>query len=732
MTKLLNKSLATLLSATLLMAPLGAQNSAPAPAAQPQEPGYTFKVSSEFVLVNVVARDKNGNLVRDLKREDFTVLEDGKPQRVSSFDVEKPDSMTAEAPEAGPTQTTVQGEVPKIMTSEKVSRESVRDRRLIVIFFDFTSMQPEEAERAIQAANDYVNKQMAPADLVSIVTLGDSMQVPQDFTADKTALLAALKRLSISEGEGFEAGDTGDSTDGSEDGTEYTVDDTEYNLFNTDRRLAAISSLAKALVNVEQKKSVLYFSGGMEKTGLENEAQLKAAVNAAVRANMALYTVDIRGLQALPPGGGANKASLRGTSAYSGAAVQRDLDSNFNSQETLTTLAADTGGKSFLDSNDFHQAFTKVQDDTSSYYVLGYRSTNNAMDGRYRHITVKLARRDLKIEFRHGYYGPRDYVHFTKEDREKQLQDEMMAQLPSTDLPIYLDTAFFRITNDKYFVPVSMVVPGAAIPFTQNGDKDKATMDIMGGVTEASTKFPIGAVRDTIKLAVESREAARKNIQYTTGFMLPPGKYHLKIVARENQSGKVGSFETGFTVPDLKKTQLKMSAVVLSTQRGPAGKQKQNPLAQGNTQLIQNLAHVFSADQQLTFYFEVYDPAKGKDAEGGAAGAASQRSDGGKQEAVKKGSIRLLTNIQFFSGKVKAYETPLMETLELNDPGRKAATFQLEVPLSKLRPGWYTCQVNVVDDAGGSFSYLRLPILVRAPHVSTSTTAEAQSPLRQR
>ncbi len=717
-TTLLTKSLATLLSTTLLLSPLTAQE--PTSAGDQQGSGYTFRVNSDLVLVNVVVRDKSGNLVRDLKQDDFTVLEDGKPQNVVSFDIEKPDTVVAEAPAGGPSQQVVQGEVPKMLSGGTVTREFVRDRRLIVIFFDLSSMQPEEIDRAVQAATDYVNKQMAPADLVSIVTLSDSMQVAQDFTTDHATLLKAMQRLSSVQGAGFEQGDTGDSSSGSETGAQYTVDDTEYNLFNTDRRLAAIASLAKALSGIEQKKSVLYFSGGMEKTGLENESQLRAAINTAVRANMALYTVDIRGLQALPPGGSADQASLRGTSAYSGRAVQSDLDSNFSSQETLTTLAADTGGKAFLDSNDFNKPFAKVQDDTSSYYVLGYRSTNKAMDGHYRKITVKLNRADLKLDFRRGYYGPRDFTHYTKEDRENQLQEELSAQLSSTDLPIYLDTAYFRMADNRFFVPVSIVVPGSAIPFVQNGDKDKATLDIIGSVNEAQTKFPIGAVRNTIKLSVESQQAARKNIQYTTGFLLPPGAYKLKIVTRENQTGKMGSFETSLTVPNLKKAPLKLSAVVLSTQRGPVGKQKQNPLAQGNTQLLPNLAHVFTPDQQLTFYFEVYEPAKQKRSD--EPGAPSSRSEGGK-----KGSIHLLTSIQFFTGKVKAYETPLVEATELNAADRKAATFQLEVPLSKLRPGWYTCQLNIIDDAGGTFAFPRMPILIRSAPSVAPVAADAQS-----
>ena len=348
-----------------------------------------------------------------------------------------------------------------------------------------------------------------------------------------------------------------------------------------------------------------------------------------------------------------------------------------------------------------------MQDDTSSYYVLGYRSTNKAMDGHYRRITVRLnTRNDLKLDFRRGYYGPRDFTHFTKEDREKQLQDELYVPALDDRSAIYLDTAFFRLADDKYYVPVSIVVPGSAIPFIQNGDKDKATLDIIGTVIETSSKYPIGSIRDTVKLAVESQQAARRNIQYSSGFMLAPGTYNLKIVARENQHGTIGSFETPLTVPNLKKAPLKMSAVVLSTQRGPVGKQKQNPLAQGNTQLIPNLAHVFTPDQQLTFYYEVYDPAKDKRTD--ARSARSSPSEGGKKVHPPADEHPVLQR------QSKTYETPLVETRELNAADRHAASFQLEVPLSKLRPGWYTCQINVVDDAGGTFLFPRMPVLIRA------------------
>src|ERR1700757_1849652 len=130
----------------------------------------------------------------------------------------------------------------------------------------------------------------------------------------------------------------------------------------------------------------------MDRTGIENQSELRAATNAAVRANMAIYTMDIRGLQAIVPGGEAQSASLRGTSPYSGRATQNALNSNFTTQETLVTLAADTGGKAFLDSNDFNQIFKRVQEDTATYYMLGYHSSNLARDGRFRRIVVQVRR----------------------------------------------------------------------------------------------------------------------------------------------------------------------------------------------------------------------------------------------------------------------------------------------------------------------------------------------------
>jgi VWFA-related protein len=677
-----------------------------------QQSDYTLHSESDVVLVNVTVRDKSGKFVPGLKPEDFTILEDNKPQKIVSFDVENVDAVPASnvaQAKALPAATGATTPATVDTSAQAASQLQFKDRRLIVLFFDLSAMEPDEIDHAVTSAEHYLDAQMAPADLVSIISLGSSLVVNQDFTSDRALLKKQLDVFSTGSGQGFEEGTTG-TTEGTPDtGQPFTADDTEYNIFNTDRRLEALRSVAEKLAYVQQKKSLIYFSSGMDRTGIENQSELRAAVNAAVRSNMAIYTMDMRGLQALVAGGEAQSASLRGVSAYSGQSTLNALNSNFTTQETLVTLASDTGGRAFLDSNDFSKIFTGVQQDTSTYYVLGYHSTNPARDGRYRRIAVKSSLPGVKIDYRRGYYAPADYRHATKDDKERQLEEELASELPATDLPLYLGIAYFRLEGNKFFVPISLVVPGSQIPFVRSSDRDKATLDVIGMVLD-NARHPLNRIRDTVKLAVStSADVQKKNVQYDTGMSLLSGKYHLKFVVRENQTGRMGSFETDIEVPELKTQPLKMSSVVLANQIQTTKVKKNtdlNPLVHDGSEIIPNITHVFSATQHLLLYYEVYDPAR-------PAIADAARDADSRRDKDDKNGIRLLTNVAFFQGKAKAYESSLVELTELNARERKAAVFQLDVPLTSLKPGFYTCQVNVIDDAGGHFLFPRLALLIR-------------------
>src|ERR1700724_3348630 len=198
----MNKALA--IAAAMLLA-LNASSQAPQQAQQPQ---YGLHVTSELVLVNVVVRDKKGNLVRDLKKEDFTLLEDGKHQTISTFDFENVDELAT----AGAAEATVAGTAPDgslLRPAEKAASLNARDRRLMLLFFDFSGMDPEQIDRSVDSAKKFIQDKMLPADMIALVSLSTNMHVDLDFTDDKKKVLATLAAYSSSQGQGYDLGAEG-------------------------------------------------------------------------------------------------------------------------------------------------------------------------------------------------------------------------------------------------------------------------------------------------------------------------------------------------------------------------------------------------------------------------------------------------------------------------------------------------------------------------------------------
>ena len=712
----MRRVVATVLVAGMAFSPAGM----PLPAVAQQQGGngtLTIKRNVVRVLTNVTVRDKKtGEVIKGLKQSDFQILEDKKAQKITTFDYQNVDEAVtlAEAGTVSGTSTTKKKTIADLVNNDFAAQpDELKDRRLIVMFFDLSSMQPEDVERAVDAAKDYINKQMAPADLAASVSLVSGLSMDQDFTNDKQALLAAVSKYDGTEGNGFASGSEGGGVDGSsDDSSSFVADDSEFNALNTDRQLYAIRTVCKSMEKVEQKKSMLYFSGGLSRQGIENQASIRAATNECVKSDTALYAVDTRGLQALNPVGDASSASIRGTSAYSGASMQSQLNSNFSSQETLGTLASDTGGKLFVDSNDFGPAFQQVQKDTEAYYIIGFEPTNSRQDGTYRHLSVSLLNHpEAKLDYREGYFAQADFQHAKGEDRELALMEQMRSDVPATDVQVFLQALYFRLADGKFYIPMSVVIPGSQINAATVKDKTKATIDFLGWVKDAQGIL-VGQQRQTVNLALDAnQQVQKKNVQYSTGFTLAPGKYHVKFVVRENQSGNMGSFETDVQVPDMKKPGLKLSSIVMSSQRQPDKDKKPiDPLVRDGEEWVPNVAHVFRQDQHLYFLYEVYSPA--------ADNGMSRSGQSAAPAAPAKGApppVRVLTSIEFLLGGVKVYETPMVEATAINIPERDAVGFQFDVPLAGLKPGTYVCQVNVIDDAGGNFSFPRMAMRVTPP-----------------
>jgi len=239
--------------ALLLAIPSLAQESAT------QNPGFVLRTESDLVLANVVVRDvKTGQVVLGLKQNDFTVMENGKPQQISSFDFESVDMAQPlnEATISGLAAST-RGKI----SSGGARPEDLRNHRLIVFFFDLTSMQPEDLDRSIEAAKEFLTHKMQAADLIALVSLDTELKVDQDFTSDKDLLVGKIGMYNGTEGSAFALGATANSNQ-VEDASGYTPDESEYNDINTDRELYALRAISKSLEQINQKKSLLYFSGG--------------------------------------------------------------------------------------------------------------------------------------------------------------------------------------------------------------------------------------------------------------------------------------------------------------------------------------------------------------------------------------------------------------------------------------------------------------------------------------
>src|SRR5579872_11349 len=677
-----------------------------------QQPGAppTFKAESNLVVVNVAVKDKSGRPITTLKKDDFRLLEDGKPQTISVFELQRLNSeKLPPLPAPAHPMTLIERSAKEPVRPAKTGAVRFQDRRLLAFFFDLSSMQPPEQARASEAALKFLETQMTKSDLVEIITFGTQLNVVQNFTDDRDLLMDTIRKLRLGDSSELASqGDTGIAAEGDDSGA-FVADETEFNIFNTDRKLTALEDACRKLSTFTEKKALIYFSSGVNKTGVDNQSQLRATINAAVRSNVAFYPVDARGLVATAPCGDASVASPKGTGIFTGTTQQSLRDTYNDSQETLYTLAADTGGKALLDSNDLSLGIQRAQEDTNSYYIIGYYSTNPALDGRYRRLKVELnSKLQAKLDYRNGYYAGKQFKNFTGTDKEQQLEAALELGDPVTELPVALEVDYFRIAKDKYFVPIAAKIPGSFLEMAKKkGGKETTEMDFVGQVRDAAGKL-VGSVRDTIPVKLNETNAAdltHRQLEYDTGVTLPPGKYTLRFLARENQTGKMGTFETKFAVPDLASDgkMLKVSSVIWSNQRellsaavGTAGTRKKllanDPLVQEGQKLIPSITRVFRRDQNLYVYFEVYDPATG----------TTQR-----MPAVE-------ADLMLFQNGRKAFESGSVKLNELAPKRLNMVPVQLQLPLAKLQPGQYICQVNVIDELGRKFAFPRGTFVVLA------------------
>ena len=697
---------------------------APAQESAPVNQSSVIHSTSDLVRIDVEVTDKSGKPVKGLTPEQFSITEDGRAQKISIFtfqDIEKMETVKEE--DAKPIVVAI--DAPNTPAAAEAVSEQVRDHRMIVLFFDLTSMQTDDIQRAHDAALKFVQKQMTNADLVSIVTYAARLTVWADFTNDHAKLEKAVGRLSPDVASqladlSYAAAQNGEYDVQQYTGAAYTADETEFNAFNTDQKLLAVQGLVNVLAAIPGRKTVVEFTGGITQTGEENRTELRAATDAANRADVSIYSIDARGLFAEVPGGDVTANAATGTSMFTGASVFHQMDSRQDSRDTLATLASDTGGRAFFDLGDLSEAFPKIQQENGGYYLLGYYLGGNVKrDGRWRSVRVKVNAPGAHVHYRNGYYAPRDFQHLQKEDRQSQLADAMGSDHPVVELPMAVETSMFRLSDGQTYVPIAAKISASALDWAEKHGRKEAAFDFAAQVRVYPNGKSVAELQDTIQVNLDParfQQINQSSLVYQGGVVLSPGKYHLKFLVRENESGRIGTFEQDLLVAPVQPDRIMLSSVLLSSQLVPVEKSTEvqtkaqgvrakltsTPLEMAGEKIVPSVTRFFTQGQTLYVFFQAYYPEK------------SDKTD-------KFDPTTLRAALIFFRNGIQVNATPLLTPAQV-DPKSRTATYRISLPLAKLPAGRYTAQAVVIGAGTQHSAFGRAYLAIERPPATPSST----------
>ena len=673
---------------------------------------YTLSVRSQLVVEAVTVKDKQGKPVQGLTAGDFTITEDGVVQKIRFCEHQTLPTAAEPLPHTPPNQedlTLYKRLARTQITPEVAENVKYKDRRLLALYFDMSAMRPAEQLRALTAAEKFIRTQMTAVDLVAIMRYeGGSVDVLQDFSADRNRLLSILQTMIVGEGQG--SVDSIDDASSADVGAAFGQDDSEFNVFNTDRQLSALQTAARMLGALNEKKSLIYFASGLRLRGVDNQAQMHATVDAAIRAGVSFWPIDARGLVASAPLGDATQGSPGGEAMYTGAAAQANTQNFQQSQDTLFSLAGDTGGKALLDYNDLDRGIVNAQQAISDYYILEYYTTNPALDGRFRRVKVTVDRPlDAKLDFRQGYYAGKEFSKFNVADKERQLEDALMLDDPITELTIAMEINYFQLNRAEYFVPIVVKIPGRELALAKRGGAERTLIDFVGEIKDIYGGNTVSNVRDNVNIKLSDATAAdlaHRPIEYDSGFTLLPGKYMIKFLARDDETGRIGTYQTTFTIPNLnKETQrVPISSVVLSGQRvemkdalydAMKGKDEAkavaaNPLVVDGRKLIPSVTRVFSKGRSLYVYLQAYEQASM--------------------------SRPVVAYVSLYKDQQKVFETQPIAVTPAATAKLSALPLTFDVALADLVAGRYDCQVTILDPTDGKATFWQAPIEVSQDH----------------
>ena len=303
------------------------------------------------------------------------------------------------------------------------------------------------------------------------------------------------------------------------------------------------------------------------------------------------------------------------------------------------------------------------------------------------------------LSFRQGYYGEKEFAKFSAADRERQLEEAFMLVNPITEVTLAVETNFFQLNRAEYFVPVAVKIPGSELALAKRRGAQRSLIDVMVEVKD-DNGYTIQNMKDKIDVPISAdvaEQLAVSPIQYYTGFTLLPGKYVLKLLARDTNTGRIGTYQAAFTIPNLMREEkrLPISSVVLSSQRVPLSEalltvqkgaaQLTDPLVFDGQKLFPSVTRVFSKSRDMYVFLQAY-----------------QRNATTTQPMV--------AFVSFFKNGTKVLETDPLQVIDGMDPKSKAVPLRFSIPLEHLDPGRYDCQVTVLEPTGQKVAFWQAPI----------------------
>ncbi|HVG29969.1 MAG TPA: VWA domain-containing protein [Pyrinomonadaceae bacterium] len=540
------------------------------------------RITTNLVQLDAIVTDKHGKQVTDLKAEDFEVFEDGKPQKITNFSyvaTETPAAaIAAKTPAAKPDKNAPPAPPapPRRLRPEQV-------RRAVAIVVDDLQLSASDLVFARRAVRQYVDKYVAPDDLVAVIRTSAGVGALQQFTSDRRALHAAIERIKPflmgSGGLSTFAPATGSSpiapisgVDSADSGNELESFRQEYFTVGT---LGALNFVINGMRELPGRKSVVLLSPGFrlqnpdDPRGQSDRALVAARrlIDLANRASVVIYGIDPRGLVYTGPTAADNLSGMSGQQI--GDLMSARSQQLSDTQGGLQYLAEQTGGFSVRNSNELLPA-SRILEDLRGYYLIGYRPRGETFDRRFHRLSVKLVNRsDLKLRTRKGFYGvSTEQIQPARRTPQQKFIAALLSPFASGDVRLRLTAAFTNTQQTGSVLSALMHADARDIRFTKQADGQyEAHVDVFGA-TFSDTGLVVDqhGITQTWHMPEDVyQRILRDGIVYRINVPIKKsGAYQLRVALRDTATEKIGSASQFVEVPDLKKDRLTLSGIIMN------------------------------------------------------------------------------------------------------------------------------------------------------------------------